>query len=76
MAEFEVSEEIVSKSPRIFAADLHAVIFGALAASVGQNLKISLGSSVGKMQSKTTIEVEEGQGYQTIGYLFPCGGKN
>jgi hypothetical protein len=42
-------KKLLSKSPRIFAADLHAVIFGALAESVGQNLKISLGSSAGKM---------------------------
>ena len=46
MDEFEVSEEIVT-SPLIFAADLHAIVSETLAASGGQNLKISLGSSAG-----------------------------
>ena len=50
MDEFEVSEEIVNKSPLIFAADLHATMSGALAASGGRNLKISLGSSAGETQ--------------------------
>ena len=50
MDEFEVSEEIVSNSPLIFAADLQAIMSEALASSDGQNFKISLGSSAGKTQ--------------------------
>ena len=51
MDEFEVNEEIVSNnSPLFFAADLQAIMTEALAASGGQNFKISLGSSAGKTQ--------------------------
>ena len=50
MDEFEVSEEIVSNNPLIFAADLQAIMSEALASSDGQNFKISLGSSAGKTQ--------------------------